>query len=107
MSWDTKRRFEAAYKWYKNTRGAVVEILDHASQRRGKHKITEEDVATKMAEDTANNKLRYTECRGLRFCTRRMYYDRDVASARAIAGFRCLEMRGLRRPSIFTPATRA
>jgi hypothetical protein len=135
VSWDTKQRFEAAYKRYKNTRGAVVEILDHTSQkympfvrdqeiatiidvraqlreknarRRGKHKITEEDVATKIAEDTENNKLRYTECRGLRFCTeRRMYYDRDVASARAIAGLRCLEMRGLRRPSIFTPATRA
>jgi hypothetical protein len=51
-------------------------------------------------------KLRYPECRGLRFCPeRRMYYDRDEASARAIAGLRCLALQGKGRPSAFCPQT--
>jgi hypothetical protein len=46
--------------------------------------------------------LRYPECRGLRFCTESsMYYDRDEASGRAIAGLRCLKLRGLGRPTAF------
>ena len=36
-----------------------------------------------------------------------MYYDRDEASARAIAGLRCLELQGLGRPTIFRLAPRA
>jgi hypothetical protein len=39
----------------------------------------------------------------LRFCPkRRMYYDRDEGSARAIAGLRCLRLQGLGRPSCFS-----
>jgi hypothetical protein len=49
--------------------------------------------------------LRYPECRGLRFCTETsMYYDRDEASGRAIAGLRCLKLRGLGRPTAFCAA---
>jgi hypothetical protein len=49
--------------------------------------------------------MRYIECRGLRFCPeRRKHYDRDASSARAIAGLRCLKLKGFGRPTIFTRA---
>jgi hypothetical protein len=48
-------------------------------------------------------KPRHMECRGLRFCTEtRMFYDRDEASARAIAGLRCIKLLGLGRPTVFS-----
>lgn len=54
-----------------------------------------------------DTRLRYPECRGLRFCPeRRMYFDRDEASARAIAGLRCLALQGKGRPSAFSPPKR-
>jgi hypothetical protein len=55
--------------------------------------------------DTTDKKARYIECRGLRFCPeRRMFFDRDVSSGLAIAGLRCLTLKGLGRPSIFCVA---
>jgi hypothetical protein len=46
--------------------------------------------------------LRYPMVRGLRFCPeRRMFYDRDEASAIAIGGLRRLEMEGKGRPTAF------
>jgi hypothetical protein len=47
-------------------------------------------------------KPRYPVCRGLLFCPeRRMFYDRDEASAVAIAGLRRLELQGFGRPTAF------
>jgi hypothetical protein len=56
--------------------------------------------AVPINEET--RKLRYIECRGLRFCTETCkFYDRDRESARAIAGLRCIKLMGLGRPSAF------
>jgi hypothetical protein len=58
------------------------------------------DAIPKIDEET--RKLRYIECRGLRFCTETCkFYDRDRESARAIAGLRCIGLMGLGRPSAF------
>lgn len=57
------------------------------------------------SKDNKDNKIRYIECRGLRFCPeRRMFFDRDESSGLAIAGLRCLTLKGLGRPSIFCVA---
>jgi len=59
----------------------------------------------KIKKEKKDEEMRYIECRGLRFCPEmRKYYDRDASSARAIAGLRCLRLRGLGRPSVFTRA---
>ena len=44
-------------------------------------------------------------CRGLLFCPEKSkYYDRDGASAQAIAGLRVLKLKGMGRPSAFRRA---
>jgi hypothetical protein len=50
-------------------------------------------------------RIRYAVCRGLLFCPEKSkYYDRDGASAHAIAGLRVLKLKGLGRPSAFRRA---
>ena len=59
--------------------------------------------ATGEGEPKIPDEPRHTEVRGLRFCTRkRIYLDRDVTAARAIAGLRKLEMEGKGRPERFS-----
>ena len=62
---------------------------------------------TVLTARTRVRKLRYPEVRGLRFCPeRRMFYDRDEASAEAIAGLRILELQGHGRPTAFRRRTK-
>ena len=59
--------------------------------------------ATGEREPKIPDEPRHTEVRGLRFCTRkRIFLDRDVTAARAIAGLRKLEMEGKGRPARFS-----
>jgi len=99
-------------------KGIVTRMLQE-SKERGKRRRSW-NVGSKMVGDNClvkkekgqkekkkekEQEMRYIECRGLRFCPEmRKYYDRDASSARAIAGLRCLKLRGLGRPSIFTRA---
>lgn len=128
VSWDTKKPKEAVYKKVVclgenlfaetlcHTRQRYMPLVPEAEQehmrlykeaasrkakrRRGgtmpwKHSLMSQDKEEKMC---------YVECRGLRFCPEtRKYYDRDASSARAIAGLRCLTLRGLGRPTMFCP----
>ena len=126
-SWETQKPYEIVFK---RPRGGK-EVLDHTSSRRTPF-VTEADAAevtasvqrarskaqrrrggtgivrppkgVRSGREKDKKKARYMECRGLRFCPeRRMYFDRDEASARAIAGLRCLELMGLGRPRAFSP----
>jgi len=96
-------------------KGTVTRMLQE-SKERGKRRRSW-NVGSKMVGDNCfakkekikkekkDKEMRYIECRGLRFCPEmRKYYDRDASSARAIAGLRCLRLRGLGRPSVFTRA---
>ena len=99
-------------------KGIVTRMLQE-SKERGKRRRSW-NVGSKMVGDNClvtkekgqkekkkekEQEMRYIECRGLRFCPEmRKYYDRDASSARAIAGLRCLKLKGLGRPSIFTRA---
>ena len=57
-------------------------------------------IASADAKDA--QKIRHVEVRGLLFCPeKRMYFDRDESSARAIAGLRCIKLQGLGRPTAF------
>jgi hypothetical protein len=61
-----------------------------------------------VAREEKKEVLRFPACRGLRFCPeRRMFYDRDEASAEAIAGLRRLELEGFGRPTAFRCSKRA
>ena len=99
---------------------AIVTRMLQESKERGKRRRSW-NTGSKMAgnnclvtkkEENENDKdkkkkeeMRYIECRGLRFCPeRRKHYDRDASSARAIAGLRCLRLKGLGRPTQFTRA---
>jgi hypothetical protein len=93
---------------------AIVTRMSEESKKRGKRRRSW-STGSKMVEDKfryekdkkqkKEEEMRYIECRGLRFCPeRRKYYDRDASSARAIAGLRCLKLRGLGRPTAFTRA---
>ena len=73
---------------------------EKAKKRRG-GVIAPQAPETVVGEEEKTN-LRHIDVRGLRFCPeRRMYYDRDKASAEAIAGLRCIKLRGLGRPTAF------
>jgi hypothetical protein len=127
VSFDTKKAKEAAYKMISIVDGKFKETLCHtpskympyvhdenieamqkykeerslrAKRRRGgtipwkkeNHNFTQSE----------NERMRYIECRGLRFCPEtRMYYDRDASAARAIAGLRCIAIQGRARPIAF------
>jgi len=70
-----------------------------------------EPTAPKIYEknDTRDaRKVRHIDVRGLLFCPeRRMYFDRDEQSARAIAGLRCIKLAGLGRPTAFRKQKKA
>ena len=89
------------------TKAAVEAVAEAAKRRRGGSggpRTASHAAAPSAAEveETKKMKLRYPACRGLRFCPeRRMFYDRDEASAIAIAGLRRLELQGFGRPSAF------
>ena len=127
FSWESKKVKEVVYKRYKPD---GTHILDHTSYRvlpfvlecdlihweaharkmreksklRKSWRISSEDKKSRNL-DEKDSKKRYIECRGLRFCPEtRKYYDRDVSSARAIAGLRCLTLKGLGRPTVFRRA---
>jgi hypothetical protein len=71
----------------------------------GDNCLVKKEKGQKEKKKEKEQEMRYIECRGLRFCPEmRKYYDRDASSARAIAGLRCLKLKGLGRPSIFTRA---
>ena len=89
--------------------GMLQESKERGKRRRSLNvgsKIVRDNFFMKKNEnEKKEQEMRYIECRGLRFCPeRRKYYDRDASSARAIAGLRCLRLKGLGRPSIFTRA---
>jgi hypothetical protein len=128
ICFETKRTYEKVYKTY-DERG--IESLSHTTsrklplvpqdrvvafnalrqaikeknkRRRGGDAIVPPTAALSVGEVAvlAEEKTRFIESRGLLFCPeRRMYYDRDGASARAIAGLRCIKLRGLGRPTVF------
>ena len=128
VAWETKERKEIVYKRYDSAKG--TEILCHTSRKcapevapderyllqRLRQSVIEKNKRRRGGSTGAPDRLegwktggkeegcsRYPECRGLRFCPkRRMYYDRDEGSARAIAGLRCLRLQGLGRPSCFS-----
>ena len=134
VSWETKKTKELTYIGIRNgkavlchskgkrppvvkeeDKGIVTRMLQE-SKERGKRRRSW-NVGSKMIGDIClakkekikkekkDEEMRYIECRGLRFCPEmRKYYDRDASSARAIAGLRCLRLRGLGRPSVFTRA---
>ena len=131
-SWETRRTYERVYKVY-DARGkeflqhttakcaplvplgdiAAVEEIRAKMRARAKRRRGGGGGVAPLAPDARADiedamKIRHIECRGLRFCPeRRMYYDRDGASARAIAGLRCLKLQGLGRPTAFRPAVAA
>jgi hypothetical protein len=79
-------------------------IKEKNKRRRGGNTIVPPTAALSVGELAvlAEEKTRFIESRGLLFCPeRRMFYDRDGASARAIAGLRCIKLRGLGRPTVF------
>jgi hypothetical protein len=85
---------------FKQARRSMYE--ESLRRKRGDPFSERQCLKAKNVED-ATWKPRHIECRGLRFCTEtRMFYDRDGASARAIAGLRCIKLMGLGRPSVFS-----
>jgi hypothetical protein len=109
---------EGVYKWFDRD---GKEFLCHTTAKRAPPVATDDSCATEAARERISAKAkrrrggsvnaperkegeqearnwgrnsvpRYIECRGLRFDPEtRMFYDRDGASARAIAGLRCLK----------------
>jgi len=132
VSWETKKTKEIAYLGVrdgepvlchsKGKRPPVVKKEDETivsrmikeSKERRKRRtswnrgsaMTSDAVYVKREQKKCKEyEMRYLECRGLRFCPERSkYYDRDASSARAIAGLRCLKLKGFRRPVMFTRA---
>ena len=124
MSWYTGKAYERVYKKYDS---AGKEFLFHTTAKSSPLVGKNEDVDAvlkKIAEMKAKAKIRkggvgalaplaptettnarkthHISVRGLLFCPeKRMYFDRDQSSARAIAGLRCIKLSGLGRPSTF------
>jgi hypothetical protein len=127
-SWETQQTKELAYKRYKedgthildHTRGKRPPLLrpedidawnahrertNKRSQLRKSWNSKFETKKTESGNTEEKTEDRYIECRGLRICPeRRIYQDRDVSSARAIAGLRCLTLRGKGHPTAFRRA---
>ena len=89
----------------------VLERKDKSRRRRGGESVAAPVAPPDIAEDEEEDddegkkRIRYAVCRGLLFCPEKsMYYDRDGASAHAIAGLRVLKLKGLGRPSAFRRA---
>ena len=121
VNWNTGRKYEKVFKTYgpdgkeslvhtaakmtprvtgddsRHVRACRERASAKAVRRRGGQG---RDVARRSGKEGS-----YPVCRGLQFCTeRRMFFDRDESSARAIAGLRCLERNGLGRPAAFRPS---
>jgi hypothetical protein len=129
VSWDTKRKYEIVYKTFDSSnkeylqhtpskyapyaKGEEIPIVERKiAERREKRKhqrrggispTTEVPLAPIASADAKDaQKIRHVEVRGLLFCPeKRMYFDRDESSARAIAGLRCIKLQGLGRPTAF------
>jgi hypothetical protein len=123
MSWYSRKAYDKVYKKYDR---AGKEFLHHIAGKGapfvGKHEDIE-FVLKKRAENKLKAKIRkggvltllqvplaprdakmtrHIDVRGLLFCPeRRMFFDRDGESARAIAGLRCIRLSGRGRPSAF------
>jgi hypothetical protein len=124
MSWYTGKAYEIVYKKYDS---AGKEFLFHTSGKRAPLVGKNEDVDAVLkkiaelkakanirkggvgalaslapTETTDARKTHHISVRGLLFCPeKRMFFDRDQSSARAIAGLRCIKLSGLGRPSAF------
>ena len=134
VSWETKKTKELTYIGVKEGKAvlshskgkrpptvkeeykAIVTRMLEESKERGKRRRSW-NTGSKMSgggnfewkkadkKKKKEEEMRYIECRGLRFCPEmRKHYDRDASSARAIAGLRCLNLKGLGRPTVFTRA---
>jgi hypothetical protein len=124
VEWESGKRKELSYKdLYFDGDGYLCERLKHTTAKtppkvaltdvqavamynekkriQGKHRRGGDDI-TSMPAPTANKILRYPEVRGLRFSPeQRKHLDRDRQAALTIARLRCMELRGLGRPSAF------
>jgi hypothetical protein len=126
--WATKRAYEKVYK--RTVDGK--EHLFHTPNKRAPFAAPEDVEAVKRDRELLKEKakrrrggttgvperanewaereegVRYIDVRGLQFSTEtRMFFGRDASSARAIAGLRCLELKGLGRPTCFRLPPRA
>ena len=85
----------------------ALERKDKAKRRRGGVGVVAAPLApeTIAEEEEKKKRIRHAVCRGLLFCPEKSkYYDRDGASAQAIAGLRVLKLKGMGRPSAFRRA---
>ena len=125
ICWYTKNAYEKVYKKYD---ADGKEFLHHTTGKRApvvKDNENEAFVLSKRADNKLKakkqrgggglivplappesakdaQKTRHIDVRGLLFCQeRRMFFNRDNESARAIAGLRCIRLSGLGRPTAF------
>ena len=88
-------------------RAKVEQYLALQAERNKRRRGGQPFNAMGAPEERGSNVLRYPEVRGLRFSPeKRMYLDRDLQSALAIARLRTTELLGLLRPAPFHRSVR-